>query len=75
MKKEFVVCLDDSDYEGDLEFGKVYQRIQDKTADMHYQIRIIDGSGESYVYPARRFGNVDITTKVKKCLVTGFANR
>lgn len=75
MKKQFVVCLDDSDFEGDLVFGKIYQRLPDKIADQHDQLRVIDESGVAYVYPVWRFGGVEIVPKVKKALTAGFAYR
>ena len=51
----FVVCLDNTDYPAALERRKIYQVIPDSTASMHGMIRVIDESGEDYLYPASAF--------------------
>ncbi len=52
---QFAVCIDNTDYPVSLETGKVYQVLRDvKTAKLGY-MRVIDESGEDYLYSAQRF--------------------
>jgi hypothetical protein len=52
-KNRFVVCINDS--EPDLELRKIYQVFLDKSAEKDNYIRIIDESGEDYLYPQSYF--------------------
>lgn len=54
MKKHFMLCIDNRGYEASLEIRKVYEVLSDTVAETHHQIRVIDESGEDYLYPARR---------------------
>ena len=58
-KKRFVVCIDNSDYPASLEVRKIYEVLPDVTAADLDQLRIIDESGEDYLYPLSRF--IEIT--------------
>ena len=51
----FVVCIDNSDYPVALEKRKIYELIPDPCAEKHNQVRVIDESGEDYLYPANCF--------------------
>ena len=50
MKASFVVCIDNKCYEASLEFGKIYQVVVDKDAEAEGLLRIIDESGEDYLF-------------------------
>lgn len=50
----FVVCINNGGYV-DLEPLKVYRVRRDKDAQVHGLLRVVDGSGEDYLYPARFF--------------------
>ncbi|SEH05739.1 hypothetical protein [Candidatus Venteria ishoeyi] len=52
---QFVVCIANSGYEVSLEQRKLYQLIPDKQAEKHHQLRVIDESGEDYLYPESFF--------------------
>lgn len=47
----FVVCVNNGGYEVSLEPRKLYQILPDPEAAKHHQVRIIDESGEDYLYP------------------------
>lgn len=47
----FVICTDNSGYEASLEPRKLYEVVQDEKAKKYGQIRVIDESGEDYLYP------------------------
>jgi hypothetical protein len=51
----YVVYIEANEYPASLEPGKLYQVIPDPQAASHNQIRIIDESGEDYLYPAHYF--------------------
>jgi hypothetical protein len=55
---QFVVCLDNHDYPASLERGKLYQLFDDAQGAELGLIRIVDESGESYLYPASRFAAI-----------------
>lgn len=60
-KSHYVVCLNNEGYEASLETRKIYESIPDPTASKHKQIRIIDESGEDYLYPAECFVELKVS--------------
>jgi hypothetical protein len=57
MKREaqYVICVGNEGYPASLEVRKIYQIIPDKVAARLKQIRVIDESGEDYLYPLNYF--------------------
>ncbi|MBN2541541.1 hypothetical protein JXI42_01605 [bacterium] len=72
MKKHFILCINNRGYEASLEVRKVYEVVPDIQAEKHHQIRIIDESGEDYLYPADYFAplRLPLATKKKLELIT-----
>ena len=68
MKKHFMVCVDNRGYEASLEIRKIYEVLTDKIAERHHQIRVIDESGEDYLYPERYFAPVRLPSATKEKL-------
>ncbi len=64
-KKQFAVCVKNDGYPASLELRKIYQVFQDSTAADHKQIRVIDESGEDYLYPADYFVLIEIPQSVE----------
>jgi hypothetical protein len=62
----YVVCIDNSSYPASLELHKIYQRLSDSQAEADGFLRIIDESGEDYLYPARRFVPIQVPEAVEK---------
>ena len=61
MKKgRFVLCINNDSYEASLEPRKVYRVVDDAKAEAKALLRIIDESGEDYLYPADIFVPVEI---------------
>lgn len=54
-KPHVVICVNNEGYAGSLELRKIYQVIPDKTATDLNQLRVIDESGEDYLYPETNF--------------------
>ncbi len=56
----FAVCIDNSEYPASLEIHKLYRVLEDEDASEDGDIRVIDESGEDYLYPAEYFVRVDL---------------
>jgi hypothetical protein len=67
--KKFVVCLKNTGYEASLEPRKIYQTIADTGAAKHQQIRVIDESGEDYLYPQNFFAPIDLPPPIRKAVL------
>ena len=65
MKQRFLLCIENDGYEASLEARKLYQMLPDKEAERHNQVRIIDESGEDYLYPSRFFVPVRLSMQTK----------
>jgi hypothetical protein len=59
-KVNYVVCINNKDYPASLEQRKLYQVLPDPEAEAHRMIRVIDESGEDYLFPAEMFVHVDL---------------
>jgi hypothetical protein len=55
-----MLCIENKGYPSSLEFGKVYRVIPDKKADKHKMLRVIDESGEDYLYPQNYFVSIQL---------------
>jgi hypothetical protein len=55
MRKMQVACIDNEGYVASLEKRKVYVALRDATAEKHDLLRVIDESGEDYLYPKNFF--------------------
>jgi hypothetical protein len=51
----FVLCIDNGGYAASLEQRKVYRTVSDPGAEQHGMVRVIDESGEDYLFPAKLF--------------------
>ena len=64
----FVICVENEGYEASLEPRKLYEVLADADARKHDQIRIVDESGEDYLYPARLFAAVQLPRAVREAV-------
>ena len=64
--KPFALCIDNSDYQASLIPGKVYRILPDPRAARDDFVRIVDESGEDYLYHKSHFVFVDFPPAVKK---------
>lgn len=66
----YVLCLDNSGYSASLLVGKVYRRLRPRAGDARFRnwIRVIDESGEDYLFPHTRFAEVRIPPRAKRVL-------
>lgn len=63
---QFVVCIKNQDYTASLEIRKIYQVVTDINAEKHQMIRVIDESGEDYLYPSNYFVEIEIPKAVEE---------
>ena len=68
-EKHFVVCVRNDDYEGALELRKIYEVLEDRDAEPHDMIRVIDESGEDYLYPSNWFLAIELPQNIEQALV------
>jgi hypothetical protein len=64
--KPFALCVDNAEYEASLVLGKVYRILPDAKAARDDQVRIVDESGEDYLYHKSHFVFVDFPKAVAK---------
>jgi len=73
MKPRFAICLDNSAYPVSPELHKIYRVLPDEDAEADGDIRIVDESGEDYLYPAKNFALIDLPAKTERILMDSFA--
>jgi hypothetical protein len=69
FSKKFVVCLKNKGYEVSLERRKIYQVLPDPGAAKHRQIRVIDESGEDYLYPQSFFAPIELPQTIRRAVL------
>jgi len=69
MKHKFLLCIDNQGYEASLEIRKLYEKLPDKEAERHNQVRIIDESGEDYLYPSSFFVPIRLSMQTKSRII------
>ena len=70
---KFAICIDNSHYSASLELHKVYRVVSDEDVEKEGDLRIIDESGEDYLYPADFFILADLPHHVITTLNKSFA--
>jgi len=66
---KFAVCINNEDYEASLELHKIYRVLPDEHAAIDGDIRVIDESGEDYLYPADWFFFIELLRALEKSLL------
>ncbi|MFZ2089879.1 MAG: hypothetical protein WAU47_15020 [Desulfobaccales bacterium] len=69
MKEKFVICIRNDDYPASLEKRKIYVQISDTEAKKHHHIRVIDESGDDYLYPEEYFKVIELPEEIKRALI------
>ncbi len=69
VTKKLVICLDNEGYEVSLERRKIYVSIPDASAEKLGLLRIIDESGEDYLYPKASFVAVALPQPVRRAVL------
>jgi hypothetical protein len=69
MTSRFALCVKNEGYPASLELRKLYRVVPDARAARDGQIRIIDESGEDYLFPQEYFVPVSLPRKVETALL------
>jgi hypothetical protein len=64
----FVVCLENKGNEVSLEIGKIYRWVKPHIRDMDGWVRVIDESGEDYLFPRQRFAEISLPAEARRAL-------
>jgi hypothetical protein len=66
--RHFVVCIRNDDYPASLELRKLYEAFDDAFAKQHQLIRVVDESGEDYLFPIDYFLRIELPRSVEQAL-------
>ena len=75
FEDRFAICIDNEEYPVSLETHKIYRVIPDEAAKADGDMRVIDESGEDYLYPANCFILVEIPGPAAKSIHKSFTRR
>jgi len=68
-KSKLLICIENSDYPASLEKRKIYELLPDPKAEKIGQVRIIDESGEDYLYPSTLFVEANLPKAVQTAVI------
>ena len=67
--KQLVICVDNEGYAASLEKRKIYVTLRDAAAEKLDMLRIVDESGEDYLYPEAFFLEIALPLAVKRAVL------
>ena len=67
--KQLVVCVNNEGYLASLEKRKLYISLRDMAAEKHGLLRVIDKSGDDYLYPKTFFRSIALPQSIKKAVL------
>lgn len=70
----FAICVNNKGYPASLERHKLYRVLADDDAARDGDVRIIDESGEDYLYPAEYFVLLDLPQSIDRVIKASFSN-
>jgi hypothetical protein len=68
-EKTFVVCVSNKGYPASLQIRKLYQSIPDDQAAKRHYVRVIDESGEDYLYPEQYFVPIQLPQSAERAVL------
>src|SRR5205807_4680324 len=68
-RRNLLLCVRNDGYEASLERWKIYQALPDRDAAKHQQVRVVDESGEDYLYPATFFAAIKLPRLLRKAVL------
>ncbi len=69
QSRQLVVCINNEDYSASLEKRKIYVMLRDPAAEKKGLLRIIDESGNDYLYPKGFFRPIALSSALKKAIL------
>ena len=73
MENLFAICVDNSEYPASLEMHKTYRVLSDDDAQKDGDLRVIDESGEDYLFPADYFVLVELPEESARLLIDPYS--
>lgn len=73
-QQRFAICVDNAGYPDDLKIRTVYQVLPDESAARSDYVRVIDETGEDYLYPATCFVFVEVPLEAARALMVEVVN-
>jgi hypothetical protein len=70
LSRQLVVCVSSTGYPASLERRKIYVVLRDTAAEKQGLLRIIDESGEDYLYPKALFRTIALPQSIRKAVLT-----
>ena len=67
--KKLVVCVDNEGYPASLEKRKIYIALKDVAAERRDLLRVVDESGEGYLYPKALFRPIALPQSIKRAVL------
>ena len=67
--KQLVVCIKNEGYRASLEKRKIYVALRDAAAEKHGLLRIVDESGEDYLFPKTLFRAIALPQAVRRAVL------
>ena len=71
QKGRFVLCVKAGTYQASLEPRKVYRVVDDPSAEAKSLLRVVDESGEDYLFPAELFVTIEVPENAEPVFATG----
>jgi len=65
----FAICVKNDGYEASLEVRKLYDLVTDQEARSHGLLRVVDESGEDYLFPEELFVPIDLPSPAQSRLI------
>jgi hypothetical protein len=65
----FAICIQNTDYPAALEVRKIYQILADDDATVNQYVRVVDESGEDYLYPTDYFLMIELPQPVQEAIL------
>ena len=69
LAKRLFICLDNKGHEVSLERLKIYVALPDAKAERSGYLRVIDESGDDYLYPSQRFVAADLPVSTRRAVL------
>lgn len=66
VKPQYAVCLSNRGFKASLLVRRLYRALPDEEGARQGLIRIVDESGDDYLYPARMFALVEVPAAVER---------
>jgi hypothetical protein len=66
---QFAICIKNDDYPASLQLWKVYRVLPDEKGERHNMMRVIDESGESYLFSTSYFVSVELPQAAESALL------